>query len=107
MEVTRDQWVKLLKISKRYDMDNEVSPYPFHFNYNGGTILALDKQTNDITFELIPEYAEVWSFKSFRLPDNKMQICWSVPSSESRSHVLTHQVWTAYETFCWIKKLLR
>lgn len=61
MTTTRDNWIKLLKYSQKFDMDNGTDD-KYSFNYNGNTVVCLDKNQNNIKFWLIPDTTEKHTF---------------------------------------------
>ncbi len=106
METTRDKWRKLLEYSYHYCTNANSSESTFRFSYNNDYILAIDKETDAIAFELIPDTIQKTHFKDFQYPDNRMQILWRVPSTMDRKYVSTNRVFTLMQTYEWVRSIL-
>lgn len=103
LETNRENWRKLIRYSEIYDLDHGNSS-DYCFNYNGRHILALSPN-NNIKFHLLPA-SSIQNQDSFLYPDDQLCILWELPDAESRKAIETGDVWTAQQTYEWLKKML-
>ena len=103
LETNRENWRKLIRYSEKYDLDHGNFP-EYCFNYNGQNILALSPK-NNIKFHLLPA-SSIQNQDSFLYPDDQLCILWELPNMESRKAIETGEVWTAQQTYEWLKKML-
>ncbi|WP_109830122.1 HNH endonuclease family protein [Reichenbachiella versicolor] len=104
LTTTRDNWNRLLNYSNRYDLNNGTGN-EYSFNYNGSTVICLDKKLNNIKFWLIPDTVENQSFESFKAPDNELNVLWRIPDTQDRIRMKDGDVWTAKQCKDWIYKV--
>jgi hypothetical protein len=101
LETTRDKWNTLLEYTKRFDLDKGKGK-KYCFNYNGNSVVALDKDYNHIKFWLIPSQIEDTTFESFKSPDNNLNILWRIPSAQDRIRIKSGEIWTMRKTLDWL-----
>ncbi|MDE6878072.1 MAG: hypothetical protein K2P54_02950 [Odoribacter sp.] len=99
----RENWRKLIQYTKIYDLNQGNTP-EYCFNYNGQNILALSPN-NNIKFRLLPA-SSIQEQTSFLYPDNQVCILWELPDTESRKAITSGDVWTAQQTYEWLKRML-